>query len=91
MSQSINLIEKYGSLTIEQFKNMNFQGQGQIQPGTTLWRDHVAQRGESILDALEHHPSQQMPPPEITITKTQYDILQRYHKREVKENRKKRM
>lgn len=60
---------------------MNFKGQGQIQQSAPLWNNHMVERGNTILDALEPTSNQKLICPEITISKTQYKILQRYHKK----------
>jgi nicotinamidase-related amidase len=81
MSKEGDWVQQYGHMTIEQLKNANFGGQGQIRPKAPLWDEHIVERGHTILDALEQHPKTQEFCPELTISKTQYDILQRYHKR----------
>lgn len=50
MSERTGWLHKYGHLTIEQLKNINFKGQGQIQTDAVLWNDHLAERGNSIID-----------------------------------------
>ena len=80
MSVRKDWVSQYGHLTIEQLKNINFKGQGQIQQSGPLWSNHLTERGHALLDDLEHTPHHQQTCPEITISKLHYNILQRYHK-----------
>jgi hypothetical protein len=41
MSVKKDWVSQYGQFTIEQLKNMNFKGQGQIQQTAPLWNNHL--------------------------------------------------
>ena len=49
MSKNTDIIEKYKHLTIEQLKNLGFQGQGQTSPNAPLWQTHINQSRDRIL------------------------------------------
>ena len=48
-----NFLQKHQHLTISELKRLNYQGQGQVQPGDELWKGHMANCAREVVDELE--------------------------------------
>ena len=73
-----HFIEKYRHLTLAQLKQLNYQGQGQIQPGDQLWQAHLANQAHNIVEELEKEGAVKKQLPEIKLAKWKYDVLKRF-------------
>ena len=45
-------VKQYQNLTLAQLKELNYQGQGQIQQGDQLWQAHLTNQAHNITQQL---------------------------------------
>ena len=69
-------------MTLAQLKELNYRGQGQIQPGDQLWKAHLSNQAHKIAEELEREGGVKKELPEMEIARWKYEALKRWEGRQ---------